>query len=142
MSSVRKKDQHPHKLTILDLALDVYDHTTNVIKNEKIFDPKFKSLIDKMDLEASLIYHYCRSANEDYDNRVPEEALVRLELQEQAIQNCMWLKTDIKLSQRKFHLRARKVCYWTELVNTALKAIKAWHISEERNYKEQNKNGL
>ena len=136
MSSVRKKDQKPHRLTTLDLILDAYNHTTLLISNPKIFDPRFQSLIDRIDMEASMIYHLCRTANEDYDNRKQDEALIRLRLQEEAIEKCMWLKTDIRLAQRRFHLRAKKVAYWNGLVNAALDSIKAWHSAEKRRYKE------
>ena len=139
MSSVRKKNQSPHRFTVLDLALNVYDHTTTVIANPKVFDRTFKELIDRIDKEASLIYHYCRAANDDFDNRIKEEAEARIELEEKAIEQCRWLKTDIKLAQRKFHLRARKVCYWTDLVNKALTAIKAWQVAEKRIYNENHR---
>jgi len=136
MSSVRKKDQSPHRFTVLDTALDVYDYTTTVIANPKIFDRTYKDLIDRMDREASLIYHYCRAANDDYDNRIKEEAEIRLQLEAQAIEQCLWLKTDIRLAQRKFHLRAKKACYWTDLVNKALAAIRSWRGAEKRFYED------
>lgn len=134
MSSVRKKDQSPHRFTTLDLILDCYEHTTTVIAN-----PKFNtcpSLRDRIDNEASMIYHCCRVANEDYDNRKEDEAKIRIELQKEAIEHCLWLKTDIRLVQKKLHLRARKCIYWTGLVNKAMESIKAWRVSEIRSYKE------
>lgn len=136
MSSVRKKDQSEHRFTTLDKILDLYEHTTTVIANEKIFDRTYKSLIDRIDNEATMIYHLCRSANEDMDAREKEEAGKRIEMQLEAISYCKWLKTDIRLSQRKFHLRAKKVIYWNGLVNTAMDAINAWNKSEIRRYNE------
>ena len=136
MSSVRKKERTQHSFTILDLALDVYDHTSTLLANEKVFDRTYKGLIDRIDNEASMIYHCCRTANDDYDNRIQEEAEIRLSLQAEAIEHCLWLKTDIRLAQRKFHLRAKKVAYWNDKVNTALKGIKSWHSAEKRLYKE------
>lgn len=67
MSGVRKKDQSEHRFTILDIILDMYEHTTTVTAN-----PKFDTVISikqQIELEAATIYHLCRSANEDYDNR-------------------------------------------------------------------------
>lgn len=140
MSSVLKKNQSQHRLTVLDIILDMYDHTSTLISNEKVFDRTYKELIDRIDKEASMIYHYCRVANEEYDNRIESEAKIRLELEEEAIENCLYLKTDIFLAQRKFHLRAKKVTYWSGLVDKALKAIKGWHSAELREY--HNKFGL
>lgn len=136
MSGVRKKDQSEHRFTLLDTVLKMYDHTTTVIANEKVFDRTYKDLISRIDYEASMVYHCCRTANLEYDNRVKDEAQIRIELEEEAIKHCMWLKTDIMLAQRKFHLRARKVCYWNGLVNDSLQTIKSWLTTEKRHYKE------
>ena len=134
MSSVRKKDQIPHRFTTLDLCLDLYSHTSTVIANQKF--EKCKALTERIDNEASMIYHCCRSANEDYDNRDKEEAEIRIRLQAEAIEHCKWLKTDIRLAQKRLKLRASKCTYWNGLVNKAMDSIKAWHNSEKRNYKE------
>ena len=136
MSSVRKNEREDHRFTVLDKALDLYDYTMTVIANENIFKPKYKSLINRIDNEATLIYHYCRSANEDFDARVKEEAEHRIELQEKAIEQCMWLKTDIKLAKRKYHLRAKRIVYWNNKINDVISYIKAWRESEKRRYKE------
>lgn len=136
MSSVRKKDQTPHRFTVLDLALDLYEHTTTVTANPKLFDNSIGELTNRINYEASMIYHCCRSANEDYDNRYQDQAKTRLELQARAMEHCRWLKTDIRLAQKKKHLRAKKVTAWNEYVNSTLDAIKAWNASEERRYKE------
>lgn len=138
MSSVIKKNQSPHRFTTLDLILDCYEHTTNVIANPK-FD-QCRMLKERIDYEASMIYHCCRTANEDYDNRKEDEAKIRIKLQKDAIEHCLWLKTDIRLAQRKLHLRASKVTFWNSKVNIALESIKAWNISEVRSFKE--KHGL
>lgn len=134
MSGVRKKDQSEHRFSTLDIILDMYEHTTNVIANPK-FD-KIPKMRDQIDDEASKIYHYCRSANEDYDNRKEEEAKVRLQLEEEAIIRCMWLKTYTRLAKKKLHLRAKQVIYWNKVINKAMDAIKAWHASEKNNYRQ------
>ena len=137
MSSVRKKDQSEHRFTVTDLALDLYEHTTTVTANPKLFDQSIDELTNRINYEASMIYHCCRSANEDYDNRYQDQAKTRLELQAEAMEHCRWLKTDIRLAQKKRHLRAKKVIAWNQYVNDALNAIKAWHVSERKRYREQ-----
>lgn len=136
MSSVRKKDQTSHRFTVLDAALKLYDHTTTLIANEKVFDHKYKGLIDSIDQTATMIYHLCRSANEDLDARKQDEAMMRIQMQEEAINHCKWLKTYILLAQRKFHLRTKKTIYWNGLVNKTRDLIKAWNAAERRNYKD------
>lgn len=61
---------------------------------------------------------------------------MRISLENEAIKRCMWLKTYIRLAQKKLHLRARKVIYWNKVVNTAMDAIKRWLASEKKNRKE------
>lgn len=136
MSSVRKKDRSPHRFTVLDMILDMYDHTATVLANPKLFDRTYASLIDDIDHRARNVYHLCRVANEELDNRIQDEAAQRIKLQEMAIEDCKWLRTDIKLAKRKFHLRASKVTFWDGLVKKAMEGIKSWHEGEKRNYKD------
>ena len=135
MSSVRKKDQSPNRFTVLDRCLDLYEHTCVVIANPK-FD-ECRSLKERIADESSLIYHYCRSANEDYDNRDQAGAKMRIDLQIKALERCRWLKTYIRLAQRRLHLRAKKCIFWNSLINKAEECIKAWNTSEKRLYKEK-----
>lgn len=136
MSSVRKKDQSEHRFSVLDVILNMYEHTTTVTANPKIFDRTYSSLINRINDEAAMIYHCCRCANEDYDNRKQDEAKIRIQLQKEAIEHCKWLKTNIRLAEKRFHIRAGKITYWNSLVNKAMDSIKSWNQSEIRNYRE------
>ena len=133
--SVRKNQRSESRFSTLDIILDLYNHTTTLTANEKIFDRTYTSLIDRINDEAAMIYHLCRVANEDLDNRIEEEAQERLRLQAEAVGVCLRLKTDIRLAQRRFKLRAKKVVFWNDLVNKALASIKAWNAAEKRTYK-------
>lgn len=135
LMSVRKNQRPENRFTVLDLALDLYNHTTTNTANEKIFDRTYRTIIDRIDDESAMIYHLCRVANEDLDNRVEEEARERINLQSEALRHCLRLKTDIRLAQRRFHLRAKRVVYWNDLVNKTMAAIKAWNAAEARNYR-------
>ena len=132
MSSVRKKDQSTNRFTTLDIILEMWLHTNNLLNNPKKFDRTYSKLIDTISYEARLIYHLCRVANEDLDNRIKDEAIERLRLQKQALQACKDLKTDIMLAKVQFHLRTKSVTYWTKLVNNAMKAIQNWHATERK----------
>ena len=136
MSQVRKKDRTTHRFTVADLALDLYDHTTTVTANKKLFDPSVSELTNRINYEASMIYHCIRSANDDYDNRIQSEAKTRIELETKAMEHCRWLKTDIRLAQKKCHLRAKKCVSWNKLVNNVIAPLKSWRSAEIRNYKE------
>jgi len=137
MSSVRKKDQSEHRFTVEDKALDLYNYTTDIISNDKIFDRKFSGTINRIDMEAFEIYHCVRKANEDLDNRVKDEAKRRLILEEKALEHRSTLKTLIMLSKHKFHLRASRVTFWNGLVNSTMVQIKKWQASEEKLFNER-----
>ena len=51
---------------LLDKALDLYDRMTTAIAKEKTFDRAYANLINRIDQEATTIYHYLRSANITY----------------------------------------------------------------------------
>lgn len=136
MSNVRKKDQSPHRFTVLDIILDMWNHTATLLANPNKFDRTYSKIIDDIAKEARMVYHLCRVANEELDNRDKEEARKRLELQEEALRVCVDLKTDIMLAKKKFRLRTRSVTHWNNLVNNAMKAIKNWNTTEKKLYKQ------
>ena len=140
MSNVRTKDRSPHRFETSDKALALYDHTTNLVANARVFDRTYKTLIDDIEYQVTMIYHLCRVAHEDLNHKIKDEAEERIRLQAQAINHCKWLKTDIKLAQRKFKFRAKKAVYWTKLVNETCDLIKKWNDSEIRAAK--NNHGL
>ena len=121
---------------MLDALLDMFDHTIKVTDNPKIFTEQYKTLTDQIRGEARLIYHYCRTANEDLDNRIEEEALERLRLEREALKLCSDLKTDIMLAKKIYHLKASKAIAWTRYVDKAIPLIRSWHNSEKIKYRE------
>lgn len=137
MSSVRKRDQSEHRFTVQDKALDLYNYTSDILRNDKVFDRKFSEIINRIDMEAFEVYHCVRRANEDLDNRIQDEAKKRIRLESEAVEHCSTLKTLIMLSKKKFHLRANRVAYWNGLVNAAMDHIKKWQASEIKTYNER-----
>lgn len=102
MSNVRKNKRSEHRLTVLDKALDLYEHTTTILANPKTFKRTYQSLIDKIDHEATMIYHCCRVANDELDARKEEEAKERILLEEEALEHCRWLKTYVMMAKKVF----------------------------------------
>lgn len=96
MSNVRSKQRSEHRFTVSDVVLDLYEHTTTVTSNPNIFIARFQSLTDKINNEAAMIYHLCRSANEDYDNRIKEEAEMRIAIQQEALKRWKLTQSHIQ----------------------------------------------
>lgn len=134
--SVRKRNRTDNRFTVLDKAEDIYNHTVQVMENEKIFGSKYQKLQDRIEHSAAMIYHCCRVANEECDARTKEGILERIRLQEKALEFCHLLKTDIKLAKRVYHLRASKTVFWASLVKDAQEYIKAWNQAEMKRAKD------
>ena len=135
---VRKNERSVSKFNTLDSALKLVSYTSGILVNEKIFNPKYQKMIDRISEETMMIYHNCRVANNINVNVSGEElkynALTRLKLENEALILCESLITDIMISQKLFHLKASRVRYWTALTVDTKELIKAWYKSEKRRY--------
>ena len=129
--AVRKNEQSISRFAVLDTALQLVSYTMQILSNEKVFIPKYQKLIDKMSYETTMIYHSCRVANKTdmrTDNPIEYQyrAKQRLTLEQDALQYCEQLLTDIMISQKVFHLKASKVKHWTKLTSETQKSIEKW----------------
>ena len=59
--------------------------------------------------------------------------------QKNALKLCNDLKADILVAKRTYHLRAKRVVYWTRKVNDLKSLIQKWMESDRKRYKELNK---
>lgn len=137
--AVRKNEQSISRFAVLDTALQLVSYTMQILSNEKVFIPKYQKLIDKMSYETTMIYHSCRVANKTdmrTDNPIEYQyrAKQRLTLEQDALQYCEQLLTDIMISQKVFHLKASKVKHWTKLTSETQKSIEKWYDSETKRY--------
>ena len=112
-------------------------HTLDVCSNEKIFVPRFQKLTDKI-IDLSIdIYMDVWDANDiwmDPKEPDPRNWEERSRLQEYAIRKCKKLLALIGLARSKFHLRGKKVNYWSGKVIEAMRCIQRWHESDIRRY--------
>ena len=130
---VRKNQRSVSRFQTCDKALELAVYTSNILANEKIFDIKFKSTIDRIGSEATMIYHNVRVANNiKVDNYQEDSNPVqrRLSLESEALSLCDDLITDIMISQKLFHLKASRVRFWTQLTMETQSLIKSWMKSE------------
>lgn len=135
---VRNNQRTTSTFTLCDKALDLAVYTTNILANDKVFDPKFSRVIDRIEAEATLIYNYIRVANDiavrsTEDGRKAEE---RLRLQYEALNNIEPLKSDIMIAHKLFHLSGKRVRFWTNQVNEVKDLLNGWIKSDKKRYKE------
>ena len=135
---VNTKDRKESRFALADKALDLATYTIDILSNEKIFDPKYKSVIDRIAAEATLIYHSIRVANDIAvrsvnDGRKAEE---RTRLQHEALASIEPLKSDIMIAHKLFHLTLKRVRYWNQQVDSIKDMLQGWIGSDIKRYKE------
>ena len=118
-------------------ARDAALHTLDVCSNEKIFVPRFQKLTDKiLDLAIDIYMDVWEANNIWMDSEAPDpdDWEDRSKLQKGAARKCRKLLALISLARGKFHLRGKKVNYWSGKVVKAMRSIQKWHESDVRRY--------
>jgi len=106
-----------------------------ITKNPKWFLPEYNHMVtDEIVLEAKNINRYIWSANNIVVNS-PEDYEERRRAQETAARLCNDLLADIELAKSIFHLRGKRVKYWTETVVEIRNRTRAWIKSDAERYK-------
>ena len=116
-----------------DLAL----HTIQVCNNKNIFLPEYQSsFTDDIIRVAKDIYIHVWTANNIRitDSGRKELFAYRNKLQRQAILDCNNLLALIGLARPLFHLKGKKVKYWSEKVLKTRNYIKKWKESDQDRY--------
>lgn len=103
-------------------------HTIKICSNEKIFNVKFQSIIDRV-INASLaIYEHAKIAgdipNNDWEN-------IRKHLIIAGIK-CNSLLALVDLCKPIFHLRDKKVKYWMKMTLHTRKLLRTWYLLQEK----------
>ena len=135
---VREKDRSKSRFELSDKALNLAVYTSDILANEKIFDRKYQTVIDRIAAEATMIYHCIRVANDikvlsKENTRKAEE---RTRLQREALSNIEPLKTDILIAHKLFHLKAKRIRHWNNQVDEIGEMLKGWISSDMKKYKE------
>lgn len=135
-----KGTNYVKKPTLLDgivLAGKLLKHTRDIIKNEKVFDPKrdFQNrLLIKIYETALDVNAKAYVANELRVGENPRIASERLALQAFAIASCealLGLLADAKVA---FGLRSKKFWNWAKMAKATLDSLRAWHDCDRRRY--------
>ncbi len=135
---VREKDRTKSRFELSDKALDLATYTSDILANDKVFDPKYKTVIDRIAAQATMIYHCIRVANDIKvtSKEHAKKAEERIRLQRDALSRIEPLKTDIMIAHRLFHLKAKRIRYWNKQVDDIGEMLKGWISSDLKKYKE------
>lgn len=109
-------------------------HTIHICTNKNIFLPEYQSaLTNDLIQTAKNIYKNVWKAN---NIRVTKQKhwKYRSNLQMEAILDCNDLLASIGLARALFHLKGKKVAYWSQMVIDARTLIGKWHDSDRKRY--------
>lgn len=109
-------------------------HTLQITSNPKVFDPRHKSLIDRVNDMAIGIGQDVWEANGIRVNGDVRKWDVRRGLQERACRHFDVLLYLITLSRRAFHLRRGKFEHWVLLAKDAKTLVRAWADADRKRY--------
>lgn len=132
--SVPVGDRRESKLEVFVQALDLVTYTLRITNNEKIFLPEYKGCVTDDIIEtAKNIYIDAWDANNVrvVTKRDWEE---RRTLQLRAARNCNRLLALIGIAKSTFHLKNKRIKFWTGKVLAIRGMIRKWNESDSKRY--------
>lgn len=133
--SVAEPLRHKGRLEVHIKAQFLATYTAVILKNEKIFDPNIdKTLIDRIRNCAYDIYIKSWQANKIRAETNSVNRIMRYNLQEEAILLCDELHACIGIAKTVYHLRQRRMKYWSGLITETRKLLQAWKESDVTRY--------
>ncbi len=132
--SVPVPQRNESRLEVQVRIEDLIIHTLAITANEKIFDPKYKTLTDRVIDCAVGIGQDAWEANGIRVRNDDKSWPVRYGLQNRAIRQLDVLLYLMTLCRRAFHLRTKKYEHWVALARDARAMARKWRDSDVRRY--------
>lgn len=143
--SVPAGERKENRLEVFNLARDLAVYTIQITKNEKIFLPEYKGAVtDDLIDTAKNIYIDAWEANNVLVNMTPKNEVERMKamydwmdrrkLQQKAARECNRLLSLIGIAKSTFHLKGKRVKYWTGKVLIVRGKIRSWTESDNKRY--------
>lgn len=131
---VRKEDRGEGKFMTLTKALELATYTIKITDNKKIFIPEHYKTTERLVYMARDIYHRTRVAN-DIRVKCKEDLLMRRKYQNEAIEQCDLLLSEIQIAKMLFHLRTKRIRHWGSMIEEVKGYLRSWRDSDLRRYK-------
>ncbi len=133
--SVAEPLRHKGRLEVHIKAQFLSTYTIQILKNEKIFDPNVdKDLVNRIRKCSVDIYVKAWQANRIRAETNPVNREIRYRLQEEAILTCDELHACIGIAKQVYHLRSKRMKYWSGLILEVRKLLQAWKESDVDRY--------
>ena len=137
--SVHKSDQGIGKFQVHEKARALAAYTIHITSNPNIFPPEYNNaIINKINATALDIQTSTWTANNIMvkGDNAKELYLERRKNQEKAAVDCNILLSLIDLAWKVFHLKSKRVRYWSGMTIEVRNLIRAWHNSDTKRYAE------
>lgn len=133
--SVPEPIRHKGRLEVHVKAQFLAYYTSKILGNKNVFDPEIdERLIDRMKTCSEDIYIRAWQANKIRAETNRIDRITRYNLQGEAILLCDELHACIGIAKPVFHLRTRKVKYWSGLITEVRKLLQSWKESDVKRY--------
>ena len=133
--SVAEPLRHKGRLEVHVKAQFLAAYTANILKNEKVFNPEVdKNLIERIKDCAYEIYIKSWQANKIRAETNNINRIMRYNLQEEAILLCDELHACIGMAKMIYHLRKKRMKYWSGLIAEVRAYLQAWKESDVKRY--------
>lgn len=132
--SVPVGERRESRLEVFVQALDLVTYTLRITKNEKIFLPEYqRQVTDDIIETAKSIYIDAWDAN-NVRVTTKDDRRARRELQLRAARECNRLLALIGIAKSSFHLKNKRVKFWTGKVLKVRGMIRSWNESDSKRY--------
>lgn len=132
--AVAEGERSQSKLEVIVRALDLATYTIRITNNQKVFLPEYRSsLTDDIIRTAKDIYIDAWTANNILVKSV-DDWKIRKSLQERAARNCNNLLALIQIAKTVFHLKSKRIKYWSEKTIDVRGYLRSWRDADSKRY--------
>lgn len=132
--SVPEGERGKSVLDAIVKANELATYTVNICTNQNVFLPQFQTAVTNKLIDTSIqIFVDAWTANNIYV-RTAEDWEERKRLQEKSARECNNLLALIQLAQRVFHLKTKRIKFWSEKTIEVRNYIRAWKETDSRRY--------
>ena len=133
--SVPEPLRHKGRLEVHVKGQYLASYTIKILSNEKIFHPGVDTeLVHRIKCCALDIYAKSWAANKIHADTNAVNRNMRYALQEEAWSLCNDMLAYIGIAKQVFHLRDKRMKYWSSLIIEVQALIQAWKESDVKRY--------
>lgn len=133
--SVPEPTRHKGRMEVFVKAQYLASYTAEILSNEKVFSQKIDDeIIRRIKQCAYDIYAKAWTANQIHAETNAFNRAWRYGLQEEAILLCSEMLAYIGIAKQIFHLRRKRMKYWSGLILEVNAMLQAWKESDVKRY--------